>query len=77
MHNVLWLSNALKDEIQSHVKEDFDWIEKPFAKLDIGDDSFMVSDLGTRPITIYIFVYALAYSSLERSSRLYKPDLLM
>ena len=57
MHNVLWLSNALKDEIQSYVKEDFNWIEKPFAKLGIGDDSFMVSDLGTRPITIYLFIY--------------------
>ena len=40
MHNVQWLSNALKDEIRSYVKEDFDWIEKPFTELGISDDSF-------------------------------------
>ena len=57
MHDVLWLSDALKNEIQSYVKEDFNWIEKPFTKLSIGDDSFMMSDLGTRPITIYLFIY--------------------
>ena len=57
MHNLLWLSDTLKDEIQSYVKEDFDCIEKPFTKLGIGDDSFMMSDLGTRPITIYLLIY--------------------
>ena len=57
MQNILWLSDTLKGEIQSHVKEDFNWIKKPFTKLGIGDDSFMVSDLGTRLITIYLFIY--------------------
>ena len=57
IRNLLWLSNTLEDEIQSSVKEGFNWIEKPFAKLGIGDDSFMVSDLGTRLVTIYLFIY--------------------
>ena len=57
MHNMLWLSDALKGEMRSYVKGGFNWIKKPFAKFGIGGNPFMVSDLGTRPITIYLFIY--------------------
>ena len=57
MHSMLWLSDALKAEMRSYVKGGFNWIEKLFAKLGIGDNPFMVSDLGTRLIAIYLFIY--------------------
>ena len=50
MHNVLWPSDAWKGEMRSYVKGGFNWIEKPFTKLGIGDDPFMVIDLGTGPL---------------------------